>query len=138
MKYHYSKRSLENINSCCDPLITVAKHAIKYWDIICEEGYRGEKEQTVYYKARTSKVQYPNSKHNKTPSEAIHLAPYDKIKRGIDWEDRELLVKFGFFIVGLAYSLGIKIRWGGDWDMDGDRSDQNFDDLVHFEFVRYL
>ena len=138
MKYHYSKRSLANINSCCEPLIMVAKHAIRYWDTICEEGYRGELEQNKYYKAGTSKVQYPNSKHNKIPSEAIHLAPYNTFIRGIDWNDKELFVKFGFFIIGLGHSLDVKLRWGGDWDMDGNRSDQNFDDLVHFEFVRWL
>jgi hypothetical protein len=29
--------------------------------------------------------------------------------------------------------MGIKIRWGGDWDMDTETKDNNFDDLVHFE-----
>lgn len=32
--------------------------------------------------------------------------------------------------------LGIDIRWGGNWDMDGEPvTDQNFQDLVHFELV---
>jgi peptidoglycan L-alanyl-D-glutamate endopeptidase CwlK len=29
--------------------------------------------------------------------------------------------------------MGIKIRWGGDWDSDGDINDNRFDDLVHVE-----
>jgi hypothetical protein len=29
--------------------------------------------------------------------------------------------------------MGIGLRWGGDWDSDKDFSDQNFDDLVHWE-----
>ena len=28
---------------------------------------------------------------------------------------------------------GVTLRWGGDWDMDGDQSDETFRDLVHFE-----
>jgi hypothetical protein len=37
----------------------------------------------------------------------------------------------------LAESMGITIRWGGDWDSDKDFFDQTFDDLVHFELVGY-
>jgi peptidoglycan L-alanyl-D-glutamate endopeptidase CwlK len=29
-----------------------------------------------------------------------------------------------------------RLRWGGDWDMDTKVSDNDFDDLVHFELVR--
>jgi len=29
--------------------------------------------------------------------------------------------------------MGLKIRWGGDWDMDTQTKDNKFDDLVHFE-----
>ena len=28
-----------------------------------------------------------------------------------------------------------KIRWGGDWDSDGEIKDNNFDDLVHIEII---
>jgi hypothetical protein len=29
----------------------------------------------------------------------------------------------------------LKLRWGGDWDMDTEVKDNKFDDLVHFELV---
>lgn len=32
-----------------------------------------------------------------------------------------------------AKDCGVVLRWGGDWDMDGDQSDEKFRDLVHFE-----
>ncbi len=32
-----------------------------------------------------------------------------------------------------AKDLKIEIRWGGDWDRDGDTTDQTFNDLVHWE-----
>jgi len=32
-----------------------------------------------------------------------------------------------------AYANGLRLRWGGDWDMDGDLTDQTFDDLFHLE-----
>ena len=33
----------------------------------------------------------------------------------------------------VAKSMGITLRWGGDWDMDTQVKDNKFDDLVHFE-----
>jgi peptidoglycan L-alanyl-D-glutamate endopeptidase CwlK len=35
--------------------------------------------------------------------------------------------------LGVASQMGLKIRWGGDWDMDTQTKDNKFDDLVHFE-----
>ena len=40
---------------------------------------------------------------------------------------------FAGYVQGVAEQLGIKIRWGGDWDSDFDFKDQTFNDLVHFE-----
>lgn len=46
-----------------------------------------------------------------------------------------------YYMAGLAQKqadiLGIKIRWGGDWDSDKDFFDQTFYDLVHIELVGY-
>ncbi|WP_232367585.1 M15 family metallopeptidase domain-containing protein [Alteromonas pelagimontana] len=28
------------------------------------------------------------------------------------------------------------VRWGGDWDMDGQTLDQKFNDLPHFELYK--
>jgi len=37
--------------------------------------------------------------------------------------------------MGVASQMGIKIRWGGDWDSDGSVCDNKFNDLVHFELA---
>jgi peptidoglycan L-alanyl-D-glutamate endopeptidase CwlK len=39
----------------------------------------------------------------------------------------------GGMLRGIGQSMGLKIRWGGDWDSDGDINDNKFDDLVHVE-----
>jgi len=39
----------------------------------------------------------------------------------------------GGMLRGIGHSMGLKIRWGGDWDSDGDINDNKFDDLVHVE-----
>ena len=39
-------------------------------------------------------------------------------------------------ILTCAVKRGIKIRWGGNWDMDSEPiTDQDFQDLVHYERV---
>lgn len=37
---------------------------------------------------------------------------------------------------GIAKVLGYALRWGGDWNGNGDMLDQNFHDLPHLEIVR--
>ena len=34
-----------------------------------------------------------------------------------------------------AKDLGVEIRWGGDWDSDFDMTDQQFNDLAHYELA---
>ena len=51
----------------------------------------------------------------------------------IDWEDAKRFYLFAGFVLGIARQLGIKLRWGGDWDGDFTWRDQKFHDLVHFE-----
>ena len=71
---------------------------------------------------------FPKGRHNALPSKAVDVAPYP-----IDWEDREGFILFAGYVLGVASQLGLNIRWGGDWDGDFDLSDNEFDDLVHFE-----
>ena len=66
------------------------------------------------------------SKH--IEGKAVDLAPYP-----IDWEDRDRFHYMGGMIRGIAKQLNINVRWGGDWDSDGETRDNRFDDLVHVE-----
>ena len=62
-------------------------------------------------------------------------APVDVVAYPIDWNDRERQTLFAGYVLGLAKSMGITLRWGGDWDRDTDVQDNKFDDLMHFELV---
>lgn len=35
-----------------------------------------------------------------------------------------------------AKEMGVTLRWGGDWNMNGRQSDETFRDLVHFELPK--
>jgi len=36
-------------------------------------------------------------------------------------------------MLNAAQEMGIRVRWGGDWDGDGSTKDQTFHDLGHYE-----
>jgi peptidoglycan L-alanyl-D-glutamate endopeptidase CwlK len=68
------------------------------------------------------------SKHNSKPSLAVDIAPYP-----IDWADDERFYFLAGIIKAASHQVGVKVRWGGDWDSDDDFHDQTFMDLGHFE-----
>ena len=52
----------------------------------------------------------------------------------LSWEKEHCLVLAGM-VLAIGKTLGHSIRWGGNWDMDGEPiTDQDFQDLVHFEY----
>jgi peptidoglycan L-alanyl-D-glutamate endopeptidase CwlK len=128
----FSKTSLEKLQTCDNQLIQLFNNVILWMDctIIC--GHRGEEEQNFAYVHGQSKLKYPKSKHNSAPSKAVDVAPC--INGKLSWDEKQCTFLAGF-VKGIAATMGIKIRWGGDWSNDNDLSDNQFDDYVHFEIV---
>lgn len=149
------------ILATCHPLLQkLLTKAIERADfgVLC--GNRGEKEQNDAYKNGFSKLKFGESLHNTTPSEAVDLAPYYADSPIMRWGTIQeynasefLRTKYHSFdeykqsvfdeykrlarvIFEVAAELGIKIRWGGDWNMNGRTDDERFLDLCHFELVK--
>lgn len=122
----YSARSRGHLETCHKDLRRLFDRVIEIWDCTILEGHRSTERQAQLVREGKSKVTI--SKHNYRPSLAVDVAPYP-----IDWENTERFVEFGLFVLKLAKEMEIAIRWGGDWDGDGDLTDQSFNDLVHFE-----
>jgi peptidoglycan L-alanyl-D-glutamate endopeptidase CwlK len=98
----------------------------KKWDLVVIESVRTpERQKRLLDEGKTRTLQ---SKHLHRPSLAVDVAPMP-----VDWRDTERFYEFGEYVVDEANGLGIDLRWGGDWDGDGDYKDQKFNDLVHFE-----
>lgn len=133
---YYSKKSKAKLATCHEELQLVFNEVINYFDctIIC--GYRDEEHQNRYFDEGKTKLKYPESKHNRKPSLAIDVAPYNNRSLPIDWHDGERFYYFAGFVLGVAYQLGVKLRCGADWNMDTHVKDTKFKDLVHFELVR--
>jgi len=130
---NFGKRSRTNLSQAHPNLQKLFNEVIKYYDcaVIC--GHRNEKDQNKAYNDGLSKLRYPQSKHNKTPSLAVDVVPWFKNRPHIRWNDKSKFYEFGGFVQGVAASLNINIRWGGNWDMDDELKDQSFFDLPHFE-----
>jgi len=124
----FGSRSKERLTTCDEILQKVFNEVIKYVDCSVLEGHRGEERQNRLFEEGKTKVTYPNGRHNSNPSNAVDVTPYP-----INWEDRERQTLFAGFVIGIARSMGITLRWGGDWDMDFEVMDNRFDDFPHFE-----
>lgn len=86
--------------------------------VIC--GHRTEKEQQAAFNNKTTKVAWPNSKHNALPSQAVDIVPVP-----LDWQDKQGFIDMAKVVKETAKELGIKIKWGGDF--------KGFFDGPHFE-----
>lgn len=126
--FYFSERSLENLATCHDDLQILFKEVIKRYDCTIIQGWRSNEEQDEHYRTGKSKLQAGQSKHNTKPSRAVDVVPYP-----IDWNDYNRFYYFGGLVKGIASSLDITIRWGGDWNGNNNFKDQNFHDLPHFE-----
>lgn len=124
----FSKLSRQRLESCEIRLQDLFNEVQKTYDctIIC--GHRGKEEQDRAVIAGTSKTAWPMSKHNHQPSRAVDVSPTP-----LDWNNKESFYHFAGYVLKTAEVMGIKIRWGGDWDSDHNLKDQNFFDLPHFE-----
>tara|TARA_R100001594_G_scaffold136728_1_gene179251 strand:+ start:44 stop:421 length:378 start_codon:yes stop_codon:yes gene_type:complete len=120
----FGKRSKERLKGVDTKLVNVLNELIKIMDVTIIEGLRSEERQEKLLKEGKTKTKF--SKH--IQGKAVDLAPYP-----IDWDDRDRFHYMGGMIRGIAKQLNVNVRWGGDWDSDGETKDNSFDDLVHVE-----
>ena len=128
----FGKRSKDRLKGVDAKLQNVLNEVVKYFDITIIEGLRSQERQNELVAQGKSKTKF--GKH--VEGKAVDIAPYP-----IDWKARDDFHYLGGFMLGMAASMGIKIRWGGDWNASslfkGQRTtkDNSFDDLVHFEIL---
>lgn len=118
--------------TCHPELQKLANLAIQYVDFAILEGYRNKERQDADYAKGVSKLKWPNSNHNRKPSDAFDFAPFP-----IDWSSRTVALARFLFVAGVlhtcAVDLGLKIRFGWDWNRNLDPRDESFLDWGHVE-----
>jgi peptidoglycan LD-endopeptidase CwlK len=128
--YKFGKRSRARLKGVDSRLVNVLNELIKVMDVTIIEGVRSAETQNKYFKDGKSKLDGVNKKSNHQLGKAVDLAPYP-----INWEESNRFYYMGGIVRGIAKQLNLKIRWGGDWDSDGETKDQTFMDLVHIEIL---
>ena len=145
MTYKLSTKSLKKLEGVHPDLVAVVKRAIEITkqDFTVTAGVRTEEEQAALYaQGRTKpgpKVTWTmNSKHrvqNSGYGEAVDIPAYP-----VNWAGtKENLARFDAVATAMftaARELGVKIRWGADWDGDGKPRERGESDSPHFELAR--
>ena len=128
-----SEKRLEGVN---DALVNVVRRAAKRlpFSLLVVEGLRTrERQAELYAQGRTKpgkKVTWTlHSKH--LEGKAVDLAPL--INGAIDWADLSKFDQIAKAMQDAAKEVGVSVRWGGDWDMDGQPRERGESDSPHFE-----
>lgn len=136
MKYRFSRRSLNNLAGVHPKLVSLVKDCLTtgIMDFSVIDGLRTIDEQRKLVAKGVSKTM--NSKHLPQKdgySHAVDLAPYP-----LDWSDWLGFGRLAGIMQTLAPKHGFVLRWGCDWDSDGQTTDHKFLDAPHFEIKEII
>ncbi|AWH14575.1 hypothetical protein [Aeromonas phage 13AhydR10PP] len=121
-------RSVERLNTINPTLRAVVLRAFETmpFDITVIEGIRTKERQRELVASGASLTM--NSKH--LTGNAVDLAPYP-----VDWNNKARFNLMADHVLAAAKEMGVRIRWGGDWNMNGEWKDERFYDGPHFELL---
>jgi len=114
-----SQRRLE---TCDKKLQTIMRAVNEVYPIYILCGHRNARDQNDAYKNGNSRLKWPDSRHNKMPSEAVDFGP-----KPLDWRDIEAFRRRGNLAKAIASEIGVKVIYGGDW--------KTLKDYGHLELV---
>lgn len=131
--FRWGRGSREKLATCHSDLVRVLDRALGYGvlDFSVVGGHRGRASQEHYFATGLSQIQWPHSKHNREPSDAVDVVPW--MDGRALWDDRAAWFLLAGLILAAASEEGVQLRWGGNWDEDASFTVQAFDDLGHFE-----
>lgn len=130
-----SEKRLEGVNPT---LVSIVRRAAKRlpFSLFVVEGLRTkERQEQLYAQGRTKpgpKVTWTmKSKH--LDGRAVDLAPL--IDGAIDWKDLKKFDQISAAMIEAGKEVGVLVRWGADWDMDGLPRERGESDSPHFEIA---
>ena len=128
----FSTGSRQKLLTCHPDIQRVLEVAIRHIDFSVREGHRGQAAQNAAFAAGNSQLKWPLSKHNKKPSDAVDIDPYP-----VDFAESTPAIERYALLAGvvmtIADQMGVRLRWGGDWNRNQDTRDEHFRDRGHFE-----
>jgi peptidoglycan LD-endopeptidase CwlK len=140
MTFGLSSQSRAKMNGVHPDLVRVVERAITLTtvDFSVLEGVRTlKRQQELYAQGRTKpgpKVTWTmNSKHRAQVDgfgHAVDLVPYP-----LDWNATSKFAAISKAMMAAAKDVGVKVRWGGNWDGDDRPGEKGEFDGPHFEIV---
>lgn len=139
MKYKLSRKSLENLRGVHPSLVFIVQSTIEtgIMDFSVNEGVRTLERQKKLVSEGFSKTM--KSKHlvqSDGYGHAVDLYPYPIDMEAVNRNNAVEIVRFGVLagiIKSIAWTHGIEIEWGGDFDSDGQTLDSTFFDAPHIQ-----
>lgn len=133
MGFKLGKTSLARLKGVDETLVNVVKRAIEISevDFTVLEGVRTlERQCELYAQGRTApgKIVTWTMKSRHIEGKAVDLVPYP-----LDWNDLEKFNKIKDAMFQAAKELDVNLRWGADWDGDGNYREKGEYDSPHFE-----
>ena len=133
MGFKLGKTSLARLQGVDETLVNVVKRAIEISEVDFSvlEGVRTlERQRELYAQGRTApgKIVTWTMKSRHIEGKAVDLVPYP-----LDWNDLEKFNKIKDAMFQAARELDVNLRWGADWDGDGNYREKGEYDSPHFE-----
>lgn len=136
--FSFGARSLKHMKGVHPKLVRVLNLAIKKTkvDFMVLEGVRSlARQKQLYAQGRTTPGKVVtwtlNSNHFKKADGFGHAV--DILPAPYDWEDPEPFNAVADAMFAAAKELGVRIRWGADWDRDGKPRERGETDSPHWE-----
>lgn len=131
--FKLGKRSEERLQGVNPSLVAVVRRAIELStvDFTVLEGKRTlERQQELFDQGRTKpgKIVTWTMKSKHLDGDAVDLVPFP-----VDWNDTKKFDAIAKAMFAAAAELGVKLRWGADWDGDGKPREKGEYDSPHFE-----
>lgn len=134
MNFMLSERSLNRLKDVNPNLINLCLLAIKRspidFGIAYQGGHRTAEEQNQLFKDGFSQRDGYEKQSNHQTGNAIDINVFVDSKM---IENKEMLCVVAGVFFACAAEMGIKIRWGLDWNQNGDIRDNKFNDQYHIE-----
>lgn len=143
MAFKFGSTSQARLRGVHPDLVGVCDRALSYgiMDFSVSEGVRTKERQQKLVDDGAS--QTLNSRHliqRDGYGHAVDLYPYPINMQAVRKGRYVEIARFGV-LAGLmlraAQELGVGIRWGADWDKDGETLDHSFFDAPHFELFNH-
>jgi peptidoglycan L-alanyl-D-glutamate endopeptidase CwlK len=142
--FNFGTGSRNKIASCHADLQLILFTAISISDVDfgVSEGNRSIELQKKYFDQGKSKIDgvTKKGKHNYSPSLAADIYAFVNGRASYDKETLSYLAGLLHAVAELLFMHGKithHLRWGGNWDMDGEiLLDQSFDDRPHIELIK--